>query len=519
MNRNNSFIKNGTILATATLAIRLTGVAYSAYLSNRIGAEITGLNSLINSVYAFALTLALSGVNIAATRLTAQAVGLRSDRLLRDSVRHCLRYALAFGFAAAFLLFILSGVMSEKVLGNAAAYAPLRILSFSLPFISVSSALNGYFSAVGRVHYCAIEMAAEQLVRIAGTAYFLGSSGTENAASACTGIAAGALIAESVSCLVIYLLYEIDITRHYTKHGENEGHLTKKLLEITMPVAVSSWLRTALRSAEHILIPKGLTKSGQNGSNALSLYGVINGMALMVVLFPATVLSSFTGLLVPELSREAAAGNNGRCGQIISKATSAALMFSMGTAAILFSASHSLGEAIFPGKGAGEYIMILSVLVPVMYMDTTVDFMLKGLGEQFYVMKVNILDSGLGVLFSLFVIPILGIRGYILSIFFSETVNAFLSAVRLVKCAELRIHSLKHLLFPFFSGICAYTASSLLSGLITDKVGHTAASILLCLCSGSVYFACLLVSECVYLPGIKLRRKKEEKRVVRNSAV
>lgn len=512
MKQNNSLIKNGSILAVAALFIRLTGLAFSAYVSNRIGSEITGLNSLINSVYAFAVTLSLSGINIASTRLTAQAKGLNSDILMRDSAKRCNLYALSFGCFSAFLLFSLSSFLGEKLLGTAAAATPLKILSLSLPFISISSSLNGYFSAVGRVYYSAVDMAVEQFTRILFTAFFLGISGTHNAVRACSAVAGGALIAEASGCLVLYVIYKFDINRHFSHSGSKDNLLTRKLFEITMPVAFSSWIRTALRSAEHILIPKGLTKAGQDGAQALSLYGVVNGMALMIVLFPATVLNSFTGLLVPELSREAAAGNKGRCGRIISKASASALMFSLGATAVLFSAARSLGEAVFPEKGAGEYIMILSLLIPVMYMDTTVDFMLKGLGEQFYVMKINILDSGFGVLFSLFIIPRLGIRGYILSIFFSEIINAALSACKLVNCAQLRLHSLKHLLFPFFSAVSACTASFLLMERLPAGFGNVMTSVIICCCCTFVYILFLFLSDCIpikYLKNIVKIKKKD----------
>ena len=44
-----------------------------------------------------------------------------------------------------------------------------------------------------------------------------------------------------------------------------------------------------------------------------------------------------------------------------------------------------------------EYIKLLAPLIPLMYLDGSVDSMLKGLGQQVYSMRVNILDSLLSV--------------------------------------------------------------------------------------------------------------------------
>ena len=63
----------------------------------------------------------------------------------------------------------------------------------------------------------------------------------------------------------------------------------------------SAYVRSGLISIEHMLIPVGLEKHGLTKSNALSLYGIIQSMVLPIVLFPSALISSFAGLLVPEL--------------------------------------------------------------------------------------------------------------------------------------------------------------------------------------------------------------------------
>ena len=91
---------------------------------------------------------------------------------------------------------------------------------------------------------------------------------------------------------------------------------------------------------------------------------------------------------------------------------------------------------------------MLAPLIPVMYLDTTVDHMLKGLGEQFYSMVVNIADSFLSVLLVLFLLPKFGIVGYIMTIYISELINASLSAVRLIKKSGFKTHFSKWITKP-----------------------------------------------------------------------
>ena len=48
--------------------------------------------------------------------------------------------------------------------------------------------------------------------------------------------------------------------------------------------------------------------------------------------------------------------------------------------------------AIYKSGEVGSYIRLLAALMPVMYMDTVTDGMLRGLGQQLHVMRYNIID-------------------------------------------------------------------------------------------------------------------------------
>ena len=73
------YIKNALILVGAALLMRSVSLLFNAYVSQKIGAEGMGLFSLIMSVYGFAVTFATSGINLAVTRLCAEAIAGRAD--------------------------------------------------------------------------------------------------------------------------------------------------------------------------------------------------------------------------------------------------------------------------------------------------------------------------------------------------------------------------------------------------------------------------------------------------------
>ena len=98
---------------------------------------------------------------------------------------------------------------------------------------------------------------------------------------------------------------------------------------------------------------------------------------------------------------------------------------------IFFFFANDISIAIYNNIEVGKWIKILSFLVIFMYIDNIVDGMLKGINEHVSVMLCNILDLIVTILIIFFIVPILGMEGYILSIFVSELLNFSVSLYQL----------------------------------------------------------------------------------------
>jgi stage V sporulation protein B len=173
-------------------------------------------------------------------------------------------------------------------------------------------------------------------------------------------------------------------------------------------------------------------------SSALAAYGVVQSMALPVLLFPCALLWSFAGLLVPEVTESHVQKDMTRIRFMMQRVFSLTLFFAIGTSGIMIAFSDILGSILYQNTEVSHIIRLLSPLIPIMYIDSATDAMLKGLGQQVYCMKVNIVDSLLSVVFVLILIPRMGIYGYILTIYITELMNASLSIVRLLDIGKLK---------------------------------------------------------------------------------
>ena len=420
---------NALILTASSLLMNGISMVFQTWLAGRIGTAGMGLYQLVLSVTALVMTFAISGIRFASTRLVSEELTV-GEESIRSAMKRCLSYALLFGIAAGLILYLTAEPIGFLWLGDARTVRPLRLSALSMPCASLCSAMTGYFIAVGRVRKSALIHLAELLTGAAVSAHLLSQCPSDNIEKSCFAITRGRVTADVFSLLLMSAAFWSDIRRYAPGEGR-EISLTPRMLKIAVPLAFSAYTRSALSTVQHILVPHGLRRSGLSAEKALSGYGIIQCMALPAVLFPACILSAVSELVVPELTAMQLSGDRDGIGRSIDRLFSFSLGFSTLVSILLFLFSGRIGEHVFKSSEAGYYIRLLTPLIPVMYTDMIADGCLKGLGEQMWNMKVNILDSALSVLLVWQLLPLYALKAYIAIIYFTELLNFLLSYARL----------------------------------------------------------------------------------------
>ncbi len=447
---------NAMLLSVATLLMRTAGVSFQVYVSNRAGAEAMGLFSLLSGVYGFALTLATSGIHLGVTRVIIDATGRQENRRVIPAMRRAVLYALVFGCGAALLLVTFAEPIGLYWLKDPRTVTSLRLFGITLPLIALSSVFGGYFTAMRRAYKNAAVQVFEQSVKIGLTMYLLTLLLGGGVEATCCALVLGGALAEIASFCFEFLLYMIDRRRSFPAKekapASGEGRM---LMRIALPMAFTAYIRSGLITLQHILIPEGLRNSGSNHSEALIAYGSIHSMALPIILYPAALISSFSGLLIPELAECRVNNSERRIRYMISRVWSLALFFSIGVAGILVCFSSEIGEALYPSTQTAKYIRMLAPLIPIMYIDTATDAMMKGLGEEVYSMNINIADALISVILVWLLVPRYGIMGYVVTIYISETFNTVLSITHLLSVSKTRVHLFKWVYKPLLCIVAA----------------------------------------------------------------
>ena len=117
-------------------------------------------------------------------------------------------------------------------------------------------------------------------------------------------------------CVVLFCLFFLLWNHQKSKLllfpiQEPFGHL-RRLMGMYLPLTTNRLIMTFLASAEAILIPSRLLIFGYTSSTALSIYGVLTGMALPMVLFPSAVTKFYLcdAATLPSLSSRLSARKN-----------------------------------------------------------------------------------------------------------------------------------------------------------------------------------------------------------------
>ncbi len=175
-----------------------------------------------------------------------------------------------------------------------------------------------------------------------------------------------------------------------------------------------------------------------------------------VIMFANVLIGSFSSLLVPEFSRLLAGENYNRLKTVCDTIFKVTFIFSIGVTGIFVIFSNEISLMVYQSIEAGKWIRILSPLIFFMYIDNIIDNMLKGINEQVSVMVCNIIDLLVTISIIFFVVPLMGMYGYILSIFISELLNFTISSIQLKKKINYSVNFKKFIIRPIFACLVSY---------------------------------------------------------------
>ena len=441
------FITGALWLTLTGVVLRLVGMVYRVYITSKLGEEGMGLYQLILSVYTLGSAFASAGVSIAVTRLVSAALVQGGRAGVQKIMRFALGWSMTLGTLVSLVLGLAARGIAAHLIGAPESVSGLRILAVGLPFMAASACFNGYFLAVSRVHYSCLAQVAEQVVRIGVVALLIDRFAAISYVAGCNAVFVGNAASEIAAMMLLGLFYLKDVGC-LQSGGWVPDNIYAKFLPIQLPIAASKYISSLLHTAENLLVPSALEKYSGARSQALSDFGVLKGMALPLIMFPSSFLSSLAGLLIPEITAAAALRRQEKIKLLTRRTLQITFIFSLMMGGLFYRFAYPLGKIIYRSEEVGRILKWLSPVIPFMYLDCITDGLLKGIGEQMASLRYSTTDSLVRIALVFVLLPFRGLDGFLVIMAISNCSVALLGLRRLVKVTECSPPWMQGVLMP-----------------------------------------------------------------------
>ena len=448
-----------------SLAMQTAGMIFNVKLSASAGTSAVGLMSLIFSLFSFIMVLANGNILTSTGRFVSEARGAG-----HENFSLIMRYSLTFSFclssAFAAAAFLLSNIIGVNMLKSPELSSAVKLIAISLPFASAGSCIKGYFHGVRRVNVPMtgdlIEFAAKWTVLFGGLLLF---GGTERFYT----VVAGGILGGEVISFFYYL------AKFYGEYKQFRGlpicsvplltDTPVKYLKNTFPILLSGYVQMLMSTANELLVPAALLKYSRSAEEALSCYGCFEAMIMPAVFFPSAVLTSLSGIIIPEaaLANRCPDGETRRCRLccLTDSVFEKAFSYSAFVAALFFFAGRQLGNILCPSDTlVGNSLVILAPVIPFIYLEIVLEGLLKGMGRQNFSTVNSLCEYAVRIACVIIFVGKFGFTGVLISYYASNVLSNIARMAVVCRESKLRFDPVRYCVKPVLKGVlCCFAGS------------------------------------------------------------
>ncbi len=425
----NPLITGTLFLTAAGVLSRIIGFFYRIFLSRTIGAEGLGIYQLVFPVMSLCLSLTGAGIQTALSRFVAEETAKANEAGARLYLMLGLLLSCSLSVLVSFVICRNAGFIASELLQEPRCESLLCAMTLCLVPASVHACINGYYYGKQKALIPSVSQLAEQVARVAGV-YLICNIASDHGSTlrpvdAIWGIVIGEFFGMLISVTAVGF-------HHFSGSLKQSA---RALIIMAVPLTANRVLINLCSSVENLLIPRQLRLFGYDSANALSVYGILTGMSLSVILFPTVLTNSVSVLLLPVISEAKTKKNTAAIHHAITSAIYYGLLLGFAFTLLFLFTADVIGNRIFCNTLAGTYIRILSWICPFMYLNALLSSILHGLGYPKIPFYINLLGCAIRIVIIWVFIPLYGIRAGLSGMLVSQIVMALLCIFSLRKLA------------------------------------------------------------------------------------
>lgn len=301
-------IKQGTILAAASVISRIIGMLYRSPMAAVIGDKGNGLYSFAFEIYSIALILSSYSMPLAVSKLLSARFAKKEYKNADKIYKFAYIFAAVSGMVMALILFFGAGTI-ERLSGHEGLALPLKVLAPTVFVVALAGTIRGFFQSRNTMMPTAVSQLAEQiinaivsivaaviLVRFAANEFDKARYG---AAGGTIGTLFGAL-SSLMFLIFLFVIYKPRMKKHlsHDKVGvtvSNEEVL-KLIVATIVPVILSQTVYQSIGVVDGFMFG-----NLYNGSDSTALYGIYSSKYRLMVNVPNAISSALASSMIPSL--------------------------------------------------------------------------------------------------------------------------------------------------------------------------------------------------------------------------
>lgn len=410
------------------------------------GEEAVGIYMTAYPAFIFFISLVQIGLPIGVAKIVAELSAKRKDHQLSTVMKTATKCSVVSIILFIPLLYFFIPFLAETLLHNESTQVTLYIALGAVPIVVFSGLLRGYLQGIANIAPTAWSQMIEQLIRIGLITYLLPYVVVQDNPSLTSAYAMGiTAIGEVVSFLYLYVTYSLKKKR--TKKIDKELKVLKPLLKVSVPSAGSKLFGTFTWFLEPIVFLKALTLAGFTAAGATTLYGIISGVHIPLLLFPSFISNALAIVLVPAVSDAIARKDYSLINERIGISLRLCSIVGAIAATFFFLHGDELAIRLFHLEEDRGFMKVLAPIFYFYYIQSPLHSILQAVDEARAAM-MNSIYGGIGKLFVMFVLASqasIAESGAIIAIGFGVLVTSFLHI------ATLRSHKMIAAGFRFFA--------------------------------------------------------------------
>lgn len=486
--KGESFMQGVMALMFSQVLIKLLGLVYKWYLTNKegFGDEGNAIYSAGFSIYALLLTISSTGVPNAVSRLVSAQIAKGDYRGAHRIFKIALATFAVIGLIGTILLFFGAHYIANVWLAIPEAELTLVALSPAIFFVAIVCVFRGFFNGRGNMKAMANSQTIEQLFKTLFTILIVEIVAVSSGVNT-TLMAAGANLATTFATITsfIYLFFyykvrredlakEIVTSRHF--RTKSIAGTVKKILSVSIPMSLSSILTSINRNIDSTTVVRGL-KSFLTEAEAKAQYGILSGKVDTLTSLPLSFNIAFATALVPAITTAKTTGDMETGRKRVSFSLLVTMLIGLPCMIGMIIFAQPILNLLFPNAPEGAFILQVSSLAIIFtVLEQTVNGALQGLGKILVPATALSIGVILKLILNLVLVPIpsIGAAGAAFATVVCHAVAFFIGFTVLRKNMKLGLSFSKFIVKPLLASgmmaICSYGVYLLLGGINAGKM-------------------------------------------------